>query len=333
MRFFFSRLAQALLTLFVAVAAIFVSVRALPGNPLLVRYGQHPAPAAIAAEMERRGWNDPLWVQFGRFAWSLVAHGDLGHSLIRPTESVTGELRRHFPATCELTVAALIVALPLGLALGIGAAIWRNRWPDHLCTAVSLFGVSVPVFFLGLILMAVFTGLPTGMRLSPGNLFEERTTTGLLVPEAVLRGEWGLAWEALRHLLLPALALSSIPLAMVARLTRSGMLEVLAADYIRTARAKGAPPWRVVLRHALPNAAVPVANIAGMQIGMLLSGAVLTETVFSWPGLGRYLADAVTQRDYAAVQGGALAVAGIFVLLNLSLDWAFAWLDPRISNH
>ena len=224
----------------------------------------------------------------------------------------------------------MLIALPVGILAGVAAAVWRNRLPDYLCMSGSLLGVSVPVFFLGICLLYAFPNMPPGWRLPPGLHFSR--STEFVVIESLLRGQLGVFLAAVQHLILPALALSTIPTAYVARITRSSMLDVLAADYVRTARAKGAPPWRVVMRHALPNASIPIANIGGLQVAQLLSGAVLTESVFNWPGLGRYLVQAVQQSDYNVVQGGTLLVAGVFVLVNLLIDLLYAVLDPRVRS-
>jgi peptide/nickel transport system permease protein len=317
-------------TLLAAVALVFVSVRLLPGNPILARYGQHVVPEKVAEEMAQHGWDQPVYAQLGSFLKNFFLYGDLGESFLRPGESVAAGLAQSVPATIELSFAALLLAAPLGVLTGIVAALWRGRWPDYLCMSLALLGVSVPVFFLGICLLTIFTGMPTGMRLPPGSGFE--SITGFYIPETLLRGRFDLFAAALQRICLPAIALSTIPMAVIARITRSSMLEVLSADYVRTARAKGAAFWRVVMRHALPNASIPIANIAGFQVGALLSGAVLTETVFSWPGLGTYLVDAVKGSDYSVVQGGALVVAAVFVIMNLALDVLYFWLDPRLRE-
>ncbi len=324
------RIAHALVTVVVAVSLVFIAVRMLPGNPLLARFGQHPDIKQIEKLREQYGWNQPIYVQLGKFFWQLVTTGDLGNSLARSHVSVNKELRQRIPATVELTAAACLLAFPLGIAAGVAAAVWRNRWPDFLCTAGSLIGVSIPVFFLGICLRLIFSGLPTSQRLPP-EVFDFEPLSGLFLIDTLLRGRPDLWLSALSHLILPAMALATIPAAIIARITRSAMLDVLAADYLRTARAKGCSLWRSVWRHALPNAAVPVVNIVGLQVGLLLSGAVLTETVFDWPGMGTYIASAVLgDKDYVAVQAGAIVICLLFVTLNLLLDVVFVWLDPRI---
>lgn len=327
MAYFLRRALIAIPTALVAVSLVFVAMRMLPGNPILAAYGQHAVPERVTAEMERRGWNKPVLVQLGNFLRQAAVHGDLGESFFYP-ETVGQALRRTFPATVELALAAMLLAVPLGVTLGIAAAVWRGRWPDLLCSSGALLGVSVPVFFLGILLRYWFTGLPTGRRLPLGMEFE--SYSGLIVFESFFRGQWDICWVAARHLVLPAVALATIPLSVVARMTRAAMLDVMSADYIRTARAKGNAAWRVVLRHALPNASIPIVNVAGLQLGQLLSGAVLTETVFDWPGLGRLLVDAVLKSDYPIVQGATLLIATVYVLLNLTLDTVYVVLDPRV---
>lgn len=321
------RLLWAVPTVLCAVLAVFVAVRMLGNNPVAVKFGQHAVPSQVEAEMKRQGWDRPIAVQAVDFFYGLATRGDLGRSFFTG-QPVAGELAKRFAATIELTLGAAILGFPTGLALGILAAVYRNRWPDYVCSAIATVGVSVPVFFLGLCLMLIFTELPTGRQLPIGAYFPR--TTDFIVIESVLRGRFEITAVALWHLLLPAAALATIPLAYIARITRGSLIEILSADYIRTAKAKGTPPWRVILRHALPNAAIPIVNIAGLQLGVLLSGAVLTESVFSWPGIGRRLVEAVLESDYAVVQGGALFVAVMFVMLNLGIDLTYAWLDPRV---
>lgn len=326
-RFLSVRLSLAAITLLVAVALVFISVRLLPNNPVLARMGQHAVPEKVAEEMAKQGWDRPVLEQLGGFLANLL-RGDLGESFINQGESVSMELARRVPATIELAMMATLIALPLGIAAGIAAAVWRNGIADYLCMTVSLLGVSIPVFFLGIILLEIFTGLPTSRRLPTGTGFEP--ASGFVILETLLRGRFDLFLASLKHIFLPALALSTIPLSIIARVTRSSMLEVLSSDYIRTARAKGAHWLQVVLRHALPNASIPIANVAGFQIGSLLTGAVLTETVFSWPGLGRYLYSAVQWSDYTSIQGGALVLVTVYVAANLVVDLSYVWLDPRI---
>lgn len=325
------RAAQAAATMLVAVVLIFIAVRILPGNPVLSKFGQHVDPAQVAKLKAEQGWDRPILVQLVDFFRQLLTTGSLGESLARSNESVSGELRHRVPATLELTLAAMLIAVPMGVAAGVLAAVRRNRFLDYFCMTGSLLGVSVPVFFLGICLRALFPNMPPSFRLPPGVLDFE-PLTGLYVLDTLLRGRFDLIGPAITHLCLPAIALSSIPMSIIARITRASMLDVLSSDYIRTAWAKGCAPPRTVLGHALPNAAVPVVNMVGLQIGLLLSGAVLTETVFDWPGLGKYMVDALLVNDYVVVQAGALVIATMFVGLNLLLDLLFAWLDPRIRQ-
>lgn len=328
MRYLARRVGHALITLAVAVLLVFVSVRVLPGNPLLTQFGQHTDPEQMERVRRELGWDQPIWRQFVSYLTDVVSRGDFGQSIARPNESVSRELARRLPATIELAAAAMLIALPLGIVSGVAAAVWHNRWPDYVSMIGALVGVSVPVFFLGICLKAFFTGLPSSYRLPIG--FDWNPTTGFVLLDALLQGRMDLLGAGLRHLLLPAIALSSIPTATIARITRSAMLDALDSDYVRTAKAKGSALARIVWRHALPNAAVPVTSIAGFQIGLLLSGAVLTETVFNWPGIGGWLVEAVQSHDYAIVQAGSLLIATVFVTTNLVLDILYAWLDPRI---
>jgi peptide/nickel transport system permease protein len=329
------RLAIAVPTTFVALLIAFLAIRAMPSNPLLAAYGQHAVPDQIEQEMERLGWNEPLYVQFSTFVKGLVLEGDLGESFLDGERVVDG-LRRTFPATVELALAALLIAIPIGIGAGVVAAVWRGRWPDYVTMTGALLGVSVPVFFLGICLLYLFAvrssplylGLPFNQRLDIVINFQ--STSGFIVIESLFQGRFDVLTSALRHLCLPAIALSSIPMAIIARITRSSMIDVLSADYVRTSRAKGCSPWRVVMRHAFPNASIPVMNIAALQLGALLSGAVLTETVFNWPGLGKYLVDAVLEADYPVVQGSILLIAILFVAINAFVDVLYVLLDPRV---
>jgi len=329
--FLLRRVAQAAVTLLVAVVLVFVAVRLLPGNPLLTRFGQHVDPAQLEKLRVEQGWDRPIIAQLFDFAWQVLTTGSLGDSLMRSNASVAAELRERVPATIELALAALLIAIPLGLAAGVLASVRRGGWLDRLLMSSSLLGVSVPVFFIGICLRALLPGMPAGFRL-PLDLIDFESLTGIYTFDALIQGRWQVAYEALRHLCLPALALSTIPMSLIARVTRSSMLEVLKSDYLRTARAKGATPAAVLLRHALRNAAVPIVDMIGLQTGLLLSGAVLTETVFDWPGLGKYVVDALLTNDYVVVQAGGIVVATIFVTLNLVLDVLYLFLDPRLRR-
>ncbi len=327
-RYIVGRAGQAAATLLVAISLIFFAARVLPGDPVAVNFGQHPDKEKIEQLREELGLNKPVYEQLFSYFYGLVTRGDLGRSLIGTNKPVSEEILRHLPATLELTTAAMLIALPAGVLMGVAAAVWRRWPPDYLCTIVSLLGVSVPVFFLAICLRDVFTSMPVSGRLPSHSTFE--LTTQFVLIDTLVAGRFDLFLAGLQHLCLPALALSTIPMAIISRITRSSMLEVLSADYVRTARAKGTSPWRVIWRHAFPNAAAPVANIAAFQIGVLLSGAVLTETVFDWQGLGQWVTTAVINKDFPAVQGGAMVIAATIIAANLFVDLCYVWLDPRI---
>ncbi len=321
------RLFGAVATIVVAVIVVFVLVRTLPNNPVLAQLGQHAPEDEVQRMMAREGWDQPVWRQGLRFVEGLVTQGDLGRSF-RSGRPIAREIGERFAATVELTVVALLIGLPLGLLAGVSAAVWRNRWPDRLTMLVALVGVSVPIFFLGMCLLMLLGGWFSDGRLDPGTGGQFASNFVLL--EALLRADPVRLDNVLRHITLPAVALATIPLAYVARITRAALLDVLHEDYVRTARAKGCSAVALVWRHALPNASIPIVNIAGLQLGVLLSGAVLTETVFSWPGLGRWMVEGVQRSDYPVVQAGVMVTATVFVLLNLCVDLAYAWLDPRV---
>ena len=245
---------------------------------------------------------------------------------------MAGELARRFPATMELSFISLFLASILGIPIGVISAVKRNSLIDTASMVGALVGVSMPIFWLGLLLIFIFGvylgWLPTGGRLDV--TMDLEPITGMYTIDSLLRGDWDAFGNAVKHLVLPSIALSTIPLAIIARITRSAMLEVLHQDYIRTARAKGLHEKAVIFRHALRNALLPVVTVIGLQMGTLLSGAVLTETIFSWPGIGRWLFNSIQGRDYPIVQSVSLVIALIFVLVNLLVDLSYAWLNPRI---
>jgi len=248
-------------------------------------------------------------------------------------DPVASDLLRRFPATVELALAAIVVAIALGIPIGVASAVWRNSPLDSLARLGALAGVSMPIFWLGLVL-AWFFGvqlriLPTGFRLASGTAFVP--WTNFVILDAALQRDWATLADALRHLILPALALATIPLAVIARMTRASMLEVLSREYIRTAEAKGLSRRVVILRHALRNALLPVLTVIGLQVGRLLAGAILTETIFSWPGIGLWVYESIESRDYAIVQGVSLFIAVIVVSVNLLTDVLYAAVDPRIK--
>ena len=309
---------------------VFVWIRALPGGPAQALLGER-ATDESRAEIERQyGLDRPIHVQY----WSYLkttAQGDLGTS-VTTRRPVTEELKQRFPATIELTVAAMIFALVLGIPLGFLAAKRYGTSVDHGSLVLSLLGVSIPVFFLAILLKYVFAVklglLPTVGRISATVDLVHPTNFYLL--DALLAGDFEAFWDAFKHLLLPAIALGSIPLAIIARITRAAVLDVQNEDYVRTARAKGLPPRVVDERHIFRNALLPIVTIIGLQAGLLLSGAVLTETVFAFPGMGTWLVEGIKQRNYPVLQGGILFVSLVFVLVNLLVDVLYAVINPRI---
>jgi peptide/nickel transport system permease protein len=309
---------------------VFGFLRIIPGDPALVMLGERATQENIDRVREQLGLNKPLYQQYLTFVGNAL-RGDLGTSIIRQ-EPVAQQIVRRFPATLELALAAMIIALVVGIPAGIISAVRRGSWFDTGSMLVALTGVSMPIFWLGLMLIFLFSVvlhlLPTGGRLPAGSGFVPITNMVLL--DSLLRGDLPTFYQGLRHLALPAIALATIPMAIIARMTRSSMLEMLNQDYVRTAHSKGLKPQTVILRHTLRNAWLPIITVIGLQVGRLLAGAILTETVFSWPGIGRWLVDAIYARDYPIVQGVTLFIAIIFVTVNLLIDVLYAVVDPRI---
>jgi peptide/nickel transport system permease protein len=293
--------------------------------------GERATPEKVAEVRTRLGLDRPIWQQYVLYIGKAL-RGDLGVSIVRG-DPVASDLLRRFPATVELAVAAIVVAIACGIPIGVASAVWRNSLLDSLARLGALTGVSMPIFWLGLVL-AWFFGvqlriLPTGFRLASGTSFVP--WTNFVILDSLLQGDWASLADALRHLILPALALATIPLAVIARMTRASMLEVLSREYIRTAEAKGLSRRAVILRHALRNALLPVLTVIGLQVGRLLAGAILTETIFSWPGIGLWVYESIESRDYAIVQGVSLFIAVIVVGVNLVTDVLYAAVDPRIK--
>ena len=309
---------------------VFFWIRALPGGPARVLLGERATPERIAAIEHQYGLDRPVYVQYWRFV-EKTATLELGDSIVsrRP---VAEELQQRFPATIELALAALFFSVAIGIPLGFLAAKRYGGPLDHASLVASLLGISIPVFFLGILLKYVFSvklgWLPTVGRASV--LIDTPHPTKFYVLDAILAGDPNALWDVLKHLVLPAVALGSIPLAVIARITRAAVLDVQNEDYVRTARAKGMSPGIVDRRHILRNALLPVSTIIGLQVGLLLSGAVLTETVFAWPGMGTWLVDAIQDRNYPVIQAGVLFVALVFVLVNLVVDLSYALINPRI---
>ena len=309
---------------------VFLWIRLLPGGPAEALLGERGTDAQEAAIERQYGLDKPIHVQYWRYV-QTVAQGDFGDS-IATRRPVVEELKQRFPATIELAVAAMLFSVLLGIPLGFIAAKRYGGPIDHASLILSLLGISIPIFFLAIILKYIFAvklgWLPTVGRISV--LIDLDHPTGFYVLDALLTGNLEAFWDTLKHLVLPAVALGSIPLAVVARITRAAVLDVLNEDYVRTARAKGVSPRLVDLRHVLRNALLPIATIIGLQTGLLLSGAVLTETVFAWPGLGTWLVGAIRVRDFPVLQGGILFVSIVFVLVNLVVDVMYAIINPRI---
>ena len=310
---------------------VFSFIHLIPGDPALTMLGERATPEKVAEVRVRLGLDRPIWEQYVLYIGKAL-RGDLGVSIIRG-DPVAGDLLRRFPATVELAMAAIIVAIALGIPIGVASAVWRNSLLDSVARLGALTGVSMPIFWLGLVL-AWFFGvqlriLPTGFRLSSGTAFVP--WTNFVILDALLQRDWTTLGDALRHLILPALALATIPLAVIARMTRASMLEVLSREYIRTAEAKGLSRRAVILRHALRNALLPVLTVIGLQVCRLLAGAILTETIFSWPGIGLWVYESIESRDYAIVQGVSLFIAVIVVGVNLLTDVLYAAVDPRIK--
>jgi peptide/nickel transport system permease protein len=324
------RLLSLIPTLFGVSIIVFLFLRMIPGDPALALAGEHATEANVERIREEFGLNKPLYEQYLTYV-GKVLRGDLGRSILsrRP---IADEVRVRFPATLELSMCALIVALVIGLPAGIISATKRNSPIDNIAMVGSLLGISMPIFWLGLMLnwfFAVRLGwLPSVTRLDAS--IDIQRITNLIIVDSILTGNAEALLNGIKHLILPAIALGTIPMAIIARMTRSAMLEVLEQDYVRTARAKGLAERVVTLRHALKNALLPIITILGLQVGVLLSGAVLTETIFAWPGIGRWLYLSILSRDYPIVQGMALFITVLFLVVNLLVDLSYALVDPRI---
>ena len=337
--FLLKRLALVVPTFLGITLLAFSLIHLIPGDPVEVMAGERRLDPAFHAEaLKALGLDRPLWEQYGSYLWKAL-HLDLGKSFVTH-EPVWSEFTQLFPATLELSLCAMLFASVLGLLAGVLAAIRRGSLLDHGVMGLSLTGFSMPIFWWGLLLIMFFSvamrdiapdfALPVSGRLSLEYDVEPRT--GFMLIDAWLSGEEGAWRSALSHLVLPSIVLGTVPLAVIARMTRSAMLEVLREDYVRTARAKGLSPARVVFVHALRNALVPVITVMGLLVGSLLGGAVLTETIFSWPGVGKWLIDAIGRRDYPVVQGGILLTATLVIVVNLVVDLLYGLVNPRIRH-
>jgi dipeptide transport system permease protein len=333
LRFLLSRVAL-LVPTFIGVSLVaFTFIRLLPGDPILLLAGERGMSEERYQELQAvYGFDRPLVVQYLTYLGDILS-GDFGTSIVtkRP---VLDEFFTLFPATVELSVCAILLATIVGVTIGVIAAVKRGSWFDQSFMGVALVGYSMPIFWWGLLLIILFSGIlqwtPVSGRISL--LYYFPPVTGFMLIDSLLSGQAGAFRSAASHLILPTIVLATIPLAVIARQTRSAMLEVLGEDYVRTARAKGLPPRRVVGLHALRNALIPVITTIGLQVGVLLAGAILTETIFSWPGIGKWMVDSVSKRDYAVVQGGLLLIAGVIMLVNLLVDLLYGLVNPRIRH-
>jgi peptide/nickel transport system permease protein len=330
LKFIVRRLLQLVPILAVLSVLLFLFIHSLPGGPAIALLGERATDQGIEQINEELGLNDPLPVQYARYMGNVL-QGDLGSST-RTRQPVVEELKRRFPATVELGLAAMLFAITVGVPLGFIAAKRYLGFIDNASLFVSLIGISFPVFFLALLLKYVFAiklgWLPTIGRIDVTRSLEHPTNFYLL--DAIIAGDWEAFKDVAKHLVLPAIALGTIPLAIVARITRAATLDVINEDYVRTARAKGLDPRIVDRRHIMKNAMLPVVTVVGLQTGLLLTGAVLTETVFAWQGVGSWILDAIRNRDYAVLQGGILFFAILVALVNLLVDVSYAFLNPRI---
>lgn len=316
--------------LFAVSIIIFLLVRFIPGDPARTMAGEHASKEILDEMRKKWGLDKPVWEQY--IIWLKYAiRGDFGRSILTH-ESVLTEILQRFPNTLELSIFAMIFATAIGITMGIISAIKRYTLFDYVAMFIALFGVSMPIFWLAIMLVLLFSIklnlLPTGGRLSV--LYSIKPITHLYLIDSLITFNLGAFFDALKHLILPSIALGTIPMAFIARITRSSMLNVISQDYIRTARAKGLSERTVIMKHALRNALIPILTSAGTEFAMLMGGAVLTETIFYWPGLGTYIVQAVNARDYPAIQGAVIFVAFVVAVVNLIVDVLYAYIDPRI---
>lgn len=325
-----------LLPTFIGVTIIaFAFIRLLPGDPILLLAGERGlTPERYAALKHQFGFDLPMWQQYASYIWGLL-HGDLGASM-SSKKPVIDEFLTLFPATVELSLFAMVLAVVIGLPAGIIAAVKRGSAFDHVLMGISLTGYSMPIFWWGLLCIMIFSNpnmlgwTPVSGRISL--MFFVEAKTGFMLIDTLLAGDFGAFKSALSHLILPSIVLGTIPMAVIARQTRSAMLEVLGEDYVRTARAKGLSPIRVVGIHALRNALITVVTVIGLQTGYMLAGAILTETIFSWPGVGKWVIDAIARRDYPSVQGSIILISSVIMVVNLIVDFLYGLINPRIRH-
>jgi dipeptide transport system permease protein len=333
-RFLVRRLALTVPTFLALMFVTFMMIRLVPGDPIEVRRGERGiSPERLAELRHEMGLDQPIWKQFGDYVWGLL-HGDFGVSIITQNP-VLQEFLTLFPATVELSACALVFAIVIGIPAGVIAASRRGGIYDQTLMGLALTGYSMPIFWWGLMLILIMSntlGLtPVSGRVDLIKYYYPQVT-GFMLIDSLISGQKGAFGDAVRHLILPTIVLGTIPLAVIARMTRSSMLEVLEEDYVRTARAKGLPPQRVIGIHALRNALIPVVTVIGLSVGSLLAGAVLTETIFSWPGVGKWLIESIFRRDYPALQGGIMLISSIVIVVNLFVDLTYGLINPRIRH-
>ncbi|QAV22889.1 dipeptide ABC transporter permease DppB [Proteus hauseri] len=336
LQFILQRLGLVIPTFIGITLLTFIFVHLIPGDPVMIMAGERGlSPERHAYLMAELGLDKPLWQQYLNYL-NGVLHGDLGISL-KSRIAVWDEFLPRFKATLELGVCAMVFAVSVGIPVGVLAAVKRGSIFDHTAISVSLAGYSMPIFWWGIMLIMLVSVqwdlTPVSGRLDDSVFLDDSyPLTGFMLIDTLFWGEEGDFWDAIHHIILPAIVLGTIPLAVIVRMTRSSMLEVLGEDYIRTARAKGLSRGRVILIHALRNAMLPVVTVIGLQVGTMLAGAILTETIFSWPGLGRWLIDALQRRDYPVVQGGVLLIATMIIFVNLLVDVLYGIVNPRIRH-
>ncbi|MEZ5911024.1 MAG: ABC transporter permease subunit [Paracoccaceae bacterium] len=333
LRYLLSRLLTFVPTFFGVTIIAFSFIRMLPGDPIIVMAGERGVTEERYAELVQQfGFDQPIWRQYLDYLGGVV-QGDLGQSFVTK-KPVWDEFFALFPATLELSICAMIFAVALGLPAGVIAAVNRGKLFDRALMSTALVGYSMPIFWWALLLIIVVSGwlglTPVSGRISLLYYFDN--PTGFMILDAIRSGQKGALGSALHHLVLPTIVLGTIPLAVIARQTRSAMLEVLSEDYIRTARAKGLAPTRVNGIHALRNALIPVITVIGLSVGTLLAGAILTETIFSWPGIGKWMVDSIFRRDYPVVQGGLLLIAVMVMIVNLTVDVLYGLINPKIRK-
>ncbi|MDJ0609900.1 MAG: ABC transporter permease subunit [Kiloniellales bacterium] len=331
LRFLVTRVSLLIPTFIGVTIVAFGFIHMIPGDPIEILVGERGiSPERHAQLLALYGYDKPLWQQYLIYIGNLL-QGDLGKSIVT-RQPVVEEFLTLFPATIELSVCAIVLAVALGLPLGVLAGVKRGTILDHGVMTFSLTGYSMPIFWWGLLLIILFSTTlgwtPVSGRINLIYFFEP--VTGFMLIDSLLSGEEGAFKSAVRHLILPTVVLATIPMAVIARQTRSAILEVMGEDYVRTARAKGLPPWRVIGLHALRNALIPVVTVIGLQVGVLLAGAILTETIFAWPGVGKWMVDSISRRDYPSVQGGLLMIAGIVMIVNMLVDLLYGLINPRI---